>query len=158
MRASVAVGVAVAIWMAGSAGLAYARDDDSGFERAKLDDLDIVGVVHFAVGSTTLGAKARAKLDALAAQLAQDTRPVEVAGHTDSSGAERTNAWLSTQRAEAVANYLVAHGVGRDRLTLLGYGPNQPMDANDTDQGRARNRRAELKVKGVVDPHAYAPG
>lgn len=73
---------------------------------------------------------------------------VEVAGHTDSVGAEQYNQGLSERRAQAVYDYLTENGISSNRLVgPVGYGENRPIDTNDTAEGRARNRRTELNVQ-----------
>lgn len=72
---------------------------------------------------------------------------VEISGHTDSRGTEEYNQALSERRAKSVRDYLVAHGVAASRLTSRGYGESQPVADNATDQGRAQNRRVELRHK-----------
>ncbi|MFL5344676.1 MAG: OmpA family protein [Hyalangium sp.] len=69
---------------------------------------------------------------------------IEVQGHTDNVGDDAYNARLSDQRAEAVRTWLVGHGVAADRLSSKGYGKSKPIATNDSDEGRARNRRVEL--------------
>jgi peptidoglycan-binding protein ArfA len=71
---------------------------------------------------------------------------VTVNGYTDSTGTENTNIPLSSQRANAVADFLVAHGVARDHLVVKGLGSINPIASNDTPDGRARNRRVEIVV------------
>jgi OOP family OmpA-OmpF porin len=70
---------------------------------------------------------------------------VEIQGHTDNRGSTALNERLSQQRADAVRDYLVDQGIAPERLTAKGYGPHQPIVGNDTAEGRARNRRVELK-------------
>jgi OOP family OmpA-OmpF porin len=70
---------------------------------------------------------------------------VEVQGHTDSRGSKKLNQALSESRAAAVMDYLIKKGIAASRLTAEGYGFSRPMASNDTDQGRAQNRRVELK-------------
>lgn len=73
---------------------------------------------------------------------------VELDGHTDSIGSDEYNQGLSERRAQIVADYLTAHGIGADRITAVkGFGEAQPIDSNSTKEGRARNRRTELKVE-----------
>ena len=72
---------------------------------------------------------------------------VEVAGHTDSVGAESYNQSLSERRAKAVKSYLVERGIDADRLTVRGYGESEPVADNATKEGRAENRRVELRKK-----------
>jgi len=73
---------------------------------------------------------------------------VELDGHTDSIGTEEYNQGLSERRAQIVADYLTSHGISADRITAVrGFGETQPIDTNSTKEGRARNRRTELKVE-----------
>jgi OmpA-OmpF porin, OOP family len=71
---------------------------------------------------------------------------VEVAGHTDSIGTEEYNQGLSERRAESVRAYLESKGISATRLTARGYGELQPIASNDTEEGRAQNRRSEMIV------------
>lgn len=70
----------------------------------------------------------------------------EVRGHTDSAGDRAFNIRLSEERAAAVAEYLAARGIPRDRLDPVGFGPDEPVASNDTRDGRAANRRIEFKM------------
>jgi len=74
---------------------------------------------------------------------------VDVVGHASADGAADYNQRLSEQRAGSVAGYLISRNVLRDRLFVAGRGENQPIASNDTDQGRAQNRRVEI----VLRPH-----
>ena len=69
---------------------------------------------------------------------------VEVAGHTDSTGSAVYNRQISMRRAQAVVNYLVLVGVPESQLVVAGYGESRPIADNDTEEGKARNRRVEL--------------
>ncbi len=71
---------------------------------------------------------------------------VEVAGHTDSAGSAEYNAWLSDRRADSVRQYLVDRGANSRNLSARGYGEAEPIADNETAQGRARNRRVELRI------------
>ncbi|TSA24260.1 MAG: hypothetical protein D4R67_12170 [Bacteroidetes bacterium] len=73
---------------------------------------------------------------------------IEISGHTDIRGSEEHNLELSENRARAVFNYLVTSGISSDRLTYFGYGFSRPIDTNDTDEGRANNRRTEFRIIG----------
>ncbi len=68
---------------------------------------------------------------------------IRIAGHTDNVGNPRRNQRLSEARAEAVKAYLVAHGIDESRIEAVGFGDTQPVAPNDTDEGRAQNRRIE---------------
>ncbi|HEY0180772.1 MAG TPA: OmpA family protein [Dokdonella sp.] len=73
---------------------------------------------------------------------------VELDGHTDSVGSDAYNQKLSERRAQIVYDYLTAHGIDASRITAVkGFGESQPIDTNKTKEGRARNRRTELKVE-----------
>jgi outer membrane protein OmpA-like peptidoglycan-associated protein len=69
----------------------------------------------------------------------------QVEGHTDSVGSSQDNKTLSQQRAQSVVNYLVGRGVSRDAMTAVGYGPDRPVFSNTTAEGRAQNRRVQLR-------------
>lgn len=72
---------------------------------------------------------------------------VELHGHTDAIGSDAYNQDLSERRAEIVNGYLTSHGIDASRITsVVGFGESQPIAPNDTDEGRARNRRTELSV------------
>ncbi len=70
---------------------------------------------------------------------------VEIGGHTDDTGTVDHNQQLSTARAQAVADWLFAHGISRDQITVKGYGSTVPKATNDTEEHRALNRRIEFK-------------
>jgi OmpA-OmpF porin, OOP family len=71
---------------------------------------------------------------------------VQVEGHSSSDGDSDHNQTLSEQRAEAVMNYLVSHGIAKDRLASKGFGSSVPIDTNETVDGRENNRRVEFVV------------
>ncbi|MSQ99615.1 MAG: hypothetical protein EXR85_10040 [Xanthomonadales bacterium] len=103
--------------------------------------------VHFGFNEATLTPEAKAILDKAAGLLKTNERVVvEVAGHTDSVGSEEYNQALSERRANSVKDYLESQGITATRLSARGYGKAQPVASNDTDAGRALNRRVELIV------------
>ena len=71
---------------------------------------------------------------------------IEIAGHTDSDGAEDQNLILSQKIAEAVKNYLVSKGINANRMIAKGYGESKPIAENETAAGKALNRRTEILV------------
>jgi len=71
---------------------------------------------------------------------------VLIEGHTDSKGSDEYNQELSEDRANSVASYLVANGISTSRLIVKGYGESQPVADNETDEGRAQNRRVNLAI------------
>ncbi len=71
---------------------------------------------------------------------------IEIQGHTDNIGSQSYNLKLSQQRAETVRTYLIKHGISPDRLIAKGYGDSKPIASNTTSQGRALNRRVEIKI------------
>ncbi len=88
-------------------------------------------------------------LDEVVAVLASHPElAIAVHGHTDNRGVPAANRRLSEARAAAVVAYLVAHGIGPERLQSFGFGADQPVDTNTTAEGRAQNRRVELHVVG----------
>ncbi|AWV07215.1 OmpA family protein [Marilutibacter maris] len=89
-------------------------------------------------------------LDDVANTLRQyDQTIVEVAGHTDSVGSDAYNQQLSERRAASVGNYLMSRGLMRDRFILIGAGEGHPVASNETDSGRAQNRRVEITLVPV---------
>jgi outer membrane protein OmpA-like peptidoglycan-associated protein len=77
---------------------------------------------------------------------------IDVLGHTDSTGSDAYNQALSERRAQSVSNYLAGRGVAQARIAARGYGEGQPIASNDTDSGRAENRRVEIKVVPITQP------
>jgi outer membrane protein OmpA-like peptidoglycan-associated protein len=76
------------------------------------------------------------------------TIKIQISGHTDNQGTPQSNITLSQNRAKSVYNYLIAHAIDATRLTYKGYGQTVPIANNDTPEGRAQNRRTEMKITG----------
>ena len=103
--------------------------------------------INFAFNSSDIDAASRPVLDEAVGQLQSNPGvDVTVIGHTDSIGSDDYNRRLSISRAEAVYRYLVNRGIAPERLTTEGMGESSPVASNDTEDGRARNRRVELRV------------
>jgi OmpA-OmpF porin, OOP family len=103
--------------------------------------------LNFDTGTTNLTPASRQTVNDLITILkACPTAQVQLAGHADSIGDPAANQTLSTERATAIQAMLVAAGVAPERLTTAGYGEDKPVASNDTEEGKARNRRTELIV------------
>ncbi|MFP5304928.1 MAG: OmpA family protein [Gammaproteobacteria bacterium] len=103
--------------------------------------------VKFEFDSDRLTPEAREILNQVAETLkAYAAVDVELEGHTDAIGTDAYNQGLSERRANAVKTYLVDQGIPAERMTPVGYGESQPIETNDTEEGREENRRVELKV------------
>ena len=112
--------------------------------------LDMPGGVTFATNSADINANFYTVLDQVATTLGEFNQTViEVAGHTDSTGARAYNMTLSERRAGSVVSYLSGRGVARERMIAVGAGPDHPVDTNETADGRAQNRRVEITIVPV---------
>ncbi len=107
---------------------------------------DIMLRTHFAFDSAELTAEDKAALDKAAARL-KELNFVEgtATGHTDSVGEEAYNQKLSERRAQAVVDYLAAQGVAPGRIKAIGMGEAKPIASNETEEGRAENRRVTIR-------------
>jgi OmpA-OmpF porin, OOP family len=104
--------------------------------------------IRFESGRATIEPDSAGLLDRLVEiALRCPTSNIEVAGHTDTDGEDAANQALSEKRAQAVVDYLVKAGLPASRFTALGYGSTQPLATNDTDEGKAQNRRIEFLVR-----------
>lgn len=106
--------------------------------------------ITFATGQSAIQPQYRATLDQVGDVLRQYNQTlVDVYGHTDSDGSDSYNLSLSERRAAAVADYLTTRGVEGARLATRGFGETQPIAGNDTPEGKAANRRVEIKIVPV---------
>jgi OmpA-OmpF porin, OOP family len=104
--------------------------------------------VRFESGRATIDPDSTGLLDRLVEiALRCPASNIEVGGHTDTDGEDATNQALSEKRAQAVVDYLVKAGLPASRFTAVGYGSTQPVATNDTDDGKAQNRRIEFLVR-----------
>ena len=103
--------------------------------------------VFFGFDSFILEEESTTELNIIVDFLTQNNKlKVEISGHTDNVGLRKYNEKLSENRAKAVVNYLIDNGISGSRLSYKGYGDRAPLQSNDTETGRAENRRTELKI------------
>jgi len=107
-----------------------------------------LGVINFSTGSAQIPTDTYEFLNKTAAMVKMTPAGtiIEIGGHTDNTGDSATNQHLSQERADAVRDYLIKQGVDGSALMARGYGDSRPVAANDTDEGRFRNRRIEFSV------------
>jgi OOP family OmpA-OmpF porin len=112
---------------------------------AKGTKIATVGSANFDFNKATLKPSGRDVLDGAVKTLRDNpSLHVVVEGHTDSVGSAAHNQKLSERRAKAVRDFLVKEGIDASRITTRGYGKSRPVASNDTAEGRAQNRRAEI--------------
>ncbi len=103
--------------------------------------------VFFETGSATLSGHSSHELDNIVAAMQSNPEvSIEIGGHTDNTGDPENNMTLSQQRAEVVEEYLISAGIDAERMSAVGFGQEVPVDTNDTESGRANNRRTELRI------------
>jgi len=109
--------------------------------------LNMPGNVTFATNESAINANFYNVLNSVAIVLNKyDQTIIDVYGYTDNTGSLEYNKQLSVKRATSVAQYLVSQGVISQRLIVEGFGPANPIASNDTPEGRAQNRRVEIKI------------
>ena len=109
--------------------------------------VDIPTDISFDTNRSDIKSNFRPILDKFAATLAENPySKVSIVGHTDSTGSDAINDPLSVNRAAHTRDYLVAHGVASNRISIDGRGSHEPVASNDTDANRAKNRRVEIFV------------
>ncbi len=113
---------------------------------AALNTLVALEPILFASGSADIEQQSFATLDRFIEVLGSSSTSVAIKGHTDSSGDPILNQNLSQSRARSVLNYLVAKGVEETRLSAIGFGSSTPVADNNTEEGRALNRRIEFAL------------
>lgn len=126
----------------------------TGIEVARTNDdrlrLNVPADFSFAVGSATIQPAMRPVLDEIGRNLDRNVL-VTIVGHTDSTGGDALNERLAVDRASAVRDYLSSRGVAMSRVSVQGRGAREPVATNNTDAGRAANRRVEIFL---ADPAA----
>jgi OOP family OmpA-OmpF porin len=121
---------------------------DVELEKLKIGSIAVLNNIFFDVDKYELKEKSKTELLRIVRFLGENpTVRIEISGHTDNTGAASYNKQLSEKRAHAVYNYLINNGVDAKRLIAKGYGSEQPIAPNDTDQHKQLNRRIEFKIQ-----------
>ncbi len=106
--------------------------------------------IFFETGKYNLKNESRTEINKLGDFLNSNPKvKIEISGHTDNVGDDNSNQILSLNRAKSVYDFLISNGISKDRLTFKGFGETQPVDSNDSEKGRANNRRTEFKVTTI---------
>src|SRR5438552_8505801 len=118
--------------------------------RARTQSITLGADASFDTGKADLKPEGQAKLGELAAKLRDVSfDSIAVTGHTDNVGTDVANQRLSLRRANAVKQYLATHGIAGEKIKTTGRGKTSPVAENKTTQGRARNRRVEVEIRGT---------
>ena len=116
-------------------------------QQPKAGEKMVLKNIFFDVNQFTLKTESSSELNKLVSFLkSQGTLRIEISGHTDNTGDKKANVILSEQRAKAVVNFLIEKGIPTARMTYKGYGDSKPVGTNDTDEGKAKNRRTEFSI------------
>ncbi|MBP6299783.1 MAG: OmpA family protein [Arenimonas sp.] len=156
--------IGAAVGTAAGAGIGHYQDKQEAALRKQLQGsgvdvvrqgdnimLDMPSGITFGFNSSDVNAQFYPVLDKVAATLNEyNQTTINVVGHTDSIGSDAVNQRLSEQRASSVAQYLQSRGVASQRLQTSGYGKTRPVDSNDTEAGRANNRRVEITLVPIT--------
>jgi outer membrane protein OmpA-like peptidoglycan-associated protein len=103
--------------------------------------------IFFDFNKSSLRPESNVELENLLKLLNENTKmKIEISGHTDNVGSAQYNKKLSESRAKSVVDYLTSKGINKDRLSFAGYGFDEPIAPNDTEEGRQLNRRTEFKI------------
>jgi outer membrane protein OmpA-like peptidoglycan-associated protein len=116
-------------------------------EEAKAGASIVLNRIYFETGKATVDTPSSSDLNKLVQFLKDNPQTkLEIQGHTDNVGTLANNLKLSQQRANRIVNYLISNGISIDRLEAKGYGSSMPIADNNTKEGKAQNRRVEMKV------------
>ena len=123
---------------------------DIPLQEIRIGETVVLKNIFFDTDQFDLKPESKTELEKLVSLLKNNGKiRIEISGHTDNEGTAAYNLSLSQNRARAVYDYLIQHGIPAARLTFAGYGLTKPVDTNDTEQGRANNRRTEFKIVSV---------
>ena len=110
----------------------------------------VMNNIQFEVNSARLVPAGKTELDKLAAFMKQNgSMEILLSGHTSAEGGAALNRELSLKRVRACKDYLATRGIDEGRITIKGYGPDQPIAPNDTEANRAKNRRVEMQITKI---------
>ena len=115
-------------------------------KRLEVGTVLVLRDVRFERSSAALDARFQPDLEQLARTMQNAEFRIRIAGHTDGEGSAERNQALSEERALSVARFLEAFGIEGSRLETIGYGMTQPIATNNTEEGRALNRRTEIEI------------
>ena len=119
---------------------------DIQLQQAEVGTVVVLKNIFFDFDRSDLKPESFEELDRLVDYLQHNQVNIEIGGHTDDQGSDEYNDRLSQNRAKAVYDYIVQHGIDSARLSYHGYGKRQPIADNGTEEGRAANRRTEFKI------------
>lgn len=147
MKRAVMLGFTSTLWLACVSVKPVVRNADE-LVQLEGDRIVVRESIRFEHGSADISSASTDLLDSVA-KIMRETQSISkltIVGHTDATGDPAANPPLSQSRAAAVKKYLESKGVDPNRLDTKGYGASQPVDTNDTDEGRAKNRRVEFRI------------
>ncbi|PCJ83241.1 MAG: hypothetical protein COA57_11680 [Flavobacteriales bacterium] len=127
------------------------RINDIVLEELEVGKKVVLNNIFFDYDKATLKKESIGELDRIARLMDETpTMAIEISGHTDNKGAYGYNKDLSHRRAKSVVDYIIEHGIDDARLKYMGHAYDFPVASNDTEEGRALNRRTEFKVLGII--------
>jgi len=120
---------------------------DVALKKIEIGNTIVLRNIFFDFNKATIRPESANELARLIKLLKDNPRlKIELLSHTDNVGSDDYNLKLSESRSKSVVDYMIAHGISTARLMPKGYGETQPMDSNDTEEGRQNNRRTEFKI------------
>jgi len=106
--------------------------------------------IFFDFGKSTLRAESFPELNRIVSLMSLNPAlEIEIAGHTDNTGADNFNLQISDERAKAVKAYIISKGISETRISAKGYGKTKPVAGNDTEAGKQLNRRVEFTIQKI---------